>query len=82
MGRSKSGLEWHGATLLFRTAAVLARAVTGPVVVVRAPGQVAGDPRLRLVVGDTVAFLPRTEARSGLEAPPGDSPAGTGRRTR
>jgi molybdenum cofactor guanylyltransferase len=39
MGRPKSGLEWHGATLLFRTAAVLARAVTGPVVVVRAPGQ-------------------------------------------
>jgi molybdopterin-guanine dinucleotide biosynthesis protein A len=39
MGRPKSGLEWHGATLLFRTAAVVARAVTGPVVVVRAPGQ-------------------------------------------
>jgi molybdopterin-guanine dinucleotide biosynthesis protein A len=39
MGRPKSALEWHGATLLFRTAAVLARAVAGPVVVVRAPGQ-------------------------------------------
>ncbi|HEY7104411.1 MAG TPA: molybdenum cofactor guanylyltransferase [Mycobacteriales bacterium] len=39
MGRPKSGLEWHGATLLFRTAAVVARAVAGPVVVVRAPGQ-------------------------------------------
>jgi molybdenum cofactor guanylyltransferase len=38
MGRPKSGLEWHGSTLLFRTAAVVARAA-GPVVVVRAPGQ-------------------------------------------
>jgi molybdopterin-guanine dinucleotide biosynthesis protein A len=40
MGQPKAGLEWHGSTLLYRTAAVLARAVTGPVVVVRAPGQV------------------------------------------
>jgi molybdopterin-guanine dinucleotide biosynthesis protein A len=39
MGRPKAGLEWHGATLLHRTAAVVARVVTGPVVVVRAPGQ-------------------------------------------
>jgi molybdenum cofactor guanylyltransferase len=39
MGRPKAALEWHGATLLHRTAAVLRRAVTGPVVVVRAPGQ-------------------------------------------
>jgi molybdopterin-guanine dinucleotide biosynthesis protein A len=39
MGRPKSGLEWHGATLLFRTAAIVTRAVSGPVVVVRAPGQ-------------------------------------------
>jgi molybdopterin-guanine dinucleotide biosynthesis protein A len=43
MGRPKSGLEWHGATLLFRTAAVVARAVDGPVVVVRAPGQELPD---------------------------------------
>jgi len=43
MGRSKSGLEWHGATLLFRTAAVVARAVDGPIVVVRAPGQQLPD---------------------------------------
>jgi molybdenum cofactor guanylyltransferase len=39
MGRPKAELEWHGATLLFRTAAIVARAVGGPVVVVRAPGQ-------------------------------------------
>jgi molybdopterin-guanine dinucleotide biosynthesis protein A len=43
MGRPKSGLEWHGATLLFRTAAVVARAVAGPIVVVRAPGQSLPD---------------------------------------
>jgi molybdenum cofactor guanylyltransferase len=39
MGRSKAALEWHGSTLLFRTASILARVVSGPVVVVRAPGQ-------------------------------------------
>ena len=55
MGRPKSGLEWHGSTLLRRTAGIMARATSGPVVVVRAPGQhlpelpegvlVADDPR-------------------------------------
>lgn len=39
MGRPKAGLEWHGSTLLHRTAAVLRRGVSGPVVVVRAAGQ-------------------------------------------
>lgn len=39
MGRPKAALEWHGSTLLFRTAAVLGRVATGPVVVVRAAGQ-------------------------------------------
>lgn len=39
MGTAKAGLEWHGSTLLFRAAAVLARTVAGPVVVVAAPGQ-------------------------------------------
>jgi molybdopterin-guanine dinucleotide biosynthesis protein A len=39
MGSAKAALEWHGSTLLYRTAAVLARSVDGPVVVVRAPGQ-------------------------------------------
>jgi molybdenum cofactor guanylyltransferase len=55
MGTPKAALEWHGSTLLRRTAGVLARATGGPVVVVRAPGQdlpplpkgilVADDPR-------------------------------------
>jgi molybdopterin-guanine dinucleotide biosynthesis protein A len=39
MGVPKSGLEWHGSTLLYRTAALVARVVDGPVVVVGAPGQ-------------------------------------------
>jgi len=39
MGESKACLEWHGSTLLRRVVGVLARAVEGPVVVVRAPGQ-------------------------------------------
>lgn len=39
MGTAKAGLEWHGSTLLRRAVGVLARAVVGPLVVVRAPGQ-------------------------------------------
>jgi molybdopterin-guanine dinucleotide biosynthesis protein A len=39
MGTPKADLEWHGSTLLHRTAAVLQRSVTGPVVVVAAPEQ-------------------------------------------
>ena len=39
MGTAKAELEWHGSTLVRRAAAIVARAVDGPVVVVRAPGQ-------------------------------------------
>jgi molybdenum cofactor guanylyltransferase len=39
MGTTKAALEWHGSTLLRRTAGIVARAANGPVVVVRAPGQ-------------------------------------------
>lgn len=42
MGTAKAELDWHGTTLLYRTAAVLARGVAGPVVVVAAPGQRLG----------------------------------------
>jgi molybdenum cofactor guanylyltransferase len=55
MGTPKAALEWHGSTLLRRTVGIMARATSGPVVVVRAPGQdlpelpegtlVADDPR-------------------------------------
>jgi molybdopterin-guanine dinucleotide biosynthesis protein A len=39
MGAPKAALEWHGSTLLRRTAGILARVADGPVVVVRAAGQ-------------------------------------------
>ena len=39
MGSPKAGLDWHGSTLLRRVAGIVARAVDGPVIVVRAPGQ-------------------------------------------
>jgi molybdenum cofactor guanylyltransferase len=40
MGTPKAALEWHGSTLLRRTTGILARVTDGPVIVVRAPGQV------------------------------------------
>jgi molybdenum cofactor guanylyltransferase len=39
MGSPKAALEWHGSTLLRRVTGIVGRAVDGPVVVVRAPGQ-------------------------------------------
>lgn len=39
MGTPKATLDWHGATVLARVVGLLARALDGPVVVVRAPGQ-------------------------------------------
>jgi molybdenum cofactor guanylyltransferase len=39
MGSPKAALEWHGSSLLRRVTGVVGRAVEGPVVVVRAPGQ-------------------------------------------
>ena len=39
MGTPKAALEWHGSTLLRRIVGLVARAVDGPVIVVRAPGQ-------------------------------------------
>ena len=39
MGRPKATLEWHGSTLVRRAVGLVARAVDGPVVVVRAAGQ-------------------------------------------
>jgi molybdopterin-guanine dinucleotide biosynthesis protein A len=39
MGTPKATLEWHGSTLVRHVAGIVARAVDGPVVVVRAAGQ-------------------------------------------
>src|SRR5215469_12977718 len=43
MGTPKAALEWHGSTLLRRSVGILARVTDGPVLVVRAPGQVLPD---------------------------------------
>lgn len=56
MGRPKAELEWHGSTLLRRTVGVLARAVEGPIVVVRAAGQpLPALPAACEVVDDTAS---------------------------
>jgi molybdopterin-guanine dinucleotide biosynthesis protein A len=70
MGRPKGALEWHGTTLLHRTAALLARTVTGPVVVVRAPGQQLPElPAGVEVVEDPVEGLgPMQGVAAGLAA--------------
>jgi molybdenum cofactor guanylyltransferase len=53
MGTPKAALEWHGSTLLRRTLGVLSRAVDGPLLVVRAPGQPLPEiPPLADVVDD------------------------------
>lgn len=39
MGTAKAALEWHGSTLLRRVTGIVGRAIDGPVIVVRAPGQ-------------------------------------------
>jgi molybdenum cofactor guanylyltransferase len=39
MGSPKALLEWHGSTLAYRAAAIVARSVDGPVVMVRSAGQ-------------------------------------------
>jgi molybdopterin-guanine dinucleotide biosynthesis protein A len=58
MGTSKAALEWHGSTLLYRTTALLARTVNGPVVVVASPGQELPDMPLGVqVVEDPVEGL-------------------------
>ena len=39
MGSPKAALDWHGSTLLRRVTGIVARSVTGPVIVVSARGQ-------------------------------------------
>jgi len=52
MGTPKAALEWHGSTLLRRTAGVLSRVTGGPVVVVRAKGQELPDLPDSVIVAD------------------------------
>ena len=55
MGSAKAALEWHGSTLLHRTVGVVARAVDGPVLVVRAGQSLPSLPARVKVVDDPVA---------------------------
>jgi len=77
MGEPKVALEWHGSTLLHRTAALLARTVDGPVVVVRAPGQaLPALPASVEVVDDPVAGRgPMQGIATGLAAVADRAPA-------
>lgn len=70
MGTAKAALEWHGSTLLYRAAAVVARTVDGPVVVVAAPGQDLPElPAGVEVVADPVEDLgPMQGLAAGLAA--------------
>jgi molybdenum cofactor guanylyltransferase len=70
MGRPKAWLEWHGSTLLHRVAGIVARAVDGPVVVVRAPEQElpALPPAVRVVEDAREGRGPLQGLAAGLAA--------------
>ncbi|HEX5493182.1 MAG TPA: NTP transferase domain-containing protein [Mycobacteriales bacterium] len=70
MGTAKADLDWHGSTLLYRTAALLTRTVNGPVVVVSAPAQpLPSLPAGAAVVQDPVEGLgPMQGIAAGLAA--------------
>jgi molybdenum cofactor guanylyltransferase len=70
MGTPKAALEWHGSTLLRRTAGIVTRATGGPVVVVRAAGQELPDlPEGILVADDSRAGKgPVQGIATGLDA--------------
>ena len=62
MGAPKASLEWHGSTLLRRTTGIVGRAVDGPVVVVRAPGQ-----PMPVLPGDVLVVDDPVEGRGPLQ---------------
>ena len=70
MGTPKAALEWHGSTLLRRTLGVLARVVDGPVLVVRAAGQVlpALPARVEVVEDPAEGLGPLQGIAAGLAA--------------
>jgi molybdenum cofactor guanylyltransferase len=77
MGASKAALEWHGSTLVYRTAALVSRTVDGPVVVVAAPGQLLPELPIGVqVVEDPVEGLgPMRGIATGLAAVADRAPA-------
>jgi molybdopterin-guanine dinucleotide biosynthesis protein A len=70
MGTPKAALEWHGSTLLRRTAGILLRVADGPVVVVRAPGQSLPDlpPQVEVVDDPREGLGPVQGLAAGLAA--------------
>jgi len=70
MGASKAALDWHGSTLLRRVTGLVARAVDGPVVVVRAPGQVLPQlgPAVEIVADPREGRGPMQGLAAGLGA--------------
>lgn len=54
MGMAKATLEWHGSTLLRHVTGVVGRAVEGPIIVVRAPGQKLPELDSSIIVCDDV----------------------------
>jgi molybdopterin-guanine dinucleotide biosynthesis protein A len=75
MGRPKASLEWHGSTLLHRVTGIVGRAVAGPVVVVRAPGQELPElpPGVRVVEDAAEGRGPLQGLAAGLAAVAGDA---------
>ncbi|MGH3911536.1 MAG: NTP transferase domain-containing protein [Pseudonocardiaceae bacterium] len=70
MGTAKAALEWHGSTLLRRTLGVLLRAVDGPVLVVRAPGQALPEipPQVQIAEDPREGLGPLQGIAAGLAA--------------
>jgi len=70
MGTPKAALEWHGSTLLRRTAGILSRVADGPVVVVRAPGQALPElpPQVEIVDDPREGLGPVQGLAAGLAA--------------
>lgn len=70
MGTAKAALNWHGSTLLRRVTGVVGRAVDGPVIVVRAPGQELPelDPAVRVLEDPEEGHGPMQGLAVGLAA--------------
>ncbi|MGH3915856.1 MAG: molybdenum cofactor guanylyltransferase [Pseudonocardiaceae bacterium] len=68
MGTAKAALEWHGSTLLHRTLGVLRRAVDGPLLVIRAPGQPLPQvgPQVRIIQDPQEGLGPLQGIAAGL----------------
>src|ERR687894_1833741 len=73
MRRPKAWLDWHGTSLLRRVCGIVARGASGPVVVVRAPGQELPElpSEVRVVEDEREGRGPLQGLLAGLEATAG-----------